>query len=116
MNKNVVVIIIEGVIVFTLTASLFLLDLDFKTFNFIEGVYWLSLGIFVVTLSKIIPCKYKRLALFTFLILIFFGFTDFIEIKTGAYWTPWWLLTWNAFCILGLILALAWYIKIRYSH
>lgn len=116
MNKNIVVIIIEGVMIFVLTASLLLFDLDFRTFNFVEGIYWLFLGIFVITLSKVISYKYKKLALFTFLILILFSFTDFIEIKTGAYWTPWWLLAWNIICIAGLSLSLVWYIRLRCDH
>lgn len=102
--------------IFTLAATLLLFELDLKTFNFIEGIYWLALGIFVLTLSKIIFQKYKKLALFTSLVLILFSITDFIEIETGAYWTPWWLLVWNIICILGLTLSLAWYIKLKYSH
>lgn len=102
--------------IFVLVATLLLFELDFKTFNFIEGIYWVALGIFVLTLSKIIFQKYKKLALFTSLILILFSITDFIEIETGAYWTPWWLLVWNIICILGLTLSLAWYIKLKYSH
>ena len=113
MNKNIAAIITALAIIFILTTVLLWLDLNFKTFNFIEGIYWLFLGIFTLTLSKIIPRKYKKLALFTSLILILFGITDFIEINTGAYWIPRWLLVWNMFCISGLILSLAWYIKLR---
>lgn len=112
MSKKTIILIILTIF-FVLTAVLLLFDLDFKTFNFIEGIYWLILGIFVLTLSKIIPQKYKKLALATFLILILFGITDFIEIKTGAYWIPWWLLAWNIFCIAGLILSIVWYIKLK---
>ncbi|GBE16551.1 hypothetical protein BMS3Abin15_00372 [bacterium BMS3Abin15] len=102
--------------IFVLTAVLLLFELDSKTFNFIEGIYWLTLGVFVLTLLKATPHKYKRLALFTSLILILFSITDFIEIGTGAYWIPWWLLVWNIICVSGLILSLAWYIKLRYSY
>ncbi|MEA1925635.1 MAG: hypothetical protein U9M90_00110 [Patescibacteria group bacterium] len=116
MNKDKAAIIIVAAVIFVLIAVLLLLDLNFKTFNFIEGIYWLFLGIFVLTLLKIIPRKYKKLALFTSLILVLFGITDFIEINTGAYWMPWWLLIWNIFCISGLILSLVWYIKLKFSH
>ncbi|MEN8252016.1 MAG: hypothetical protein ABFQ53_00330 [Patescibacteria group bacterium] len=115
MNKNVIIIIIEGIIVFALVAYLLLFDLDFRTFNLVEGIYWVSLGIFVLTLSKIISSKYQKLTLFASGTLILFGLSDFIEISTGAYWEPWWLLALNIFCILGLIVSFIWYIKLRYS-
>jgi len=115
MSKIIILIIILTIFI-ALTAGLLLFDLDFKTFNFVEGINWLILGIFFLTLSKIIPQKYKKLALFTSLILILFGITDFIEIRTGAYWIPWWLLVWNIFCVSGIILSTVWYIKLKYSH
>ena len=113
MNKNMVIIIVESVIIFVLTASLLLFDLDFKTFNFVEGFYWLFLGVFFVTLSKTMSHRYKRWTLFTFLILVLFGLSDFIEMNTGAYWIPGWLLVWNMGCILGFIFSLIWYVKLR---
>jgi len=70
-------------------------------FNLIEGIWWVGLGIGSVFFSQI-QLKHKILLLF---ILTFFGISDFVEIKTGAWWEPVWLLMWKALCIgSGLIL------------
>ena len=69
-------------------------------FNLVEGFWWLGLGIgllFIPTVSK-----YHKAALAT--ILILFGMSDFVEMSTGAWWRPWWLLAWKGFCVAaGLI-------------
>jgi hypothetical protein len=39
------------------------------------------------------------------IILILFGISDFVEMVSGAWWQPWWLLVWKALCIgVGFIL------------
>jgi hypothetical protein len=35
--------------------------------------------------------------------LIAFGVSDVIEIQTGAWWRPWWLLVWKGLCIAVLV-------------
>jgi hypothetical protein len=75
---------------------------DFQ-FNFIEGIWWIGLGlsIFPFRFSYSIIRKY-RLPLCATLIL--FGISDFVEMATGAWWQPWWLLVWKTLCIvLGII-------------
>jgi hypothetical protein len=37
------------------------------------------------------------------LLFAFFGLSDLVEVTTGAWWRPWWLLAWKAACLLGLI-------------
>ena len=40
-------------------------------------------------------------------ILILFGVSDFVEMVTGAWWQPWWLLVWKGLClIIGIILVI----------
>ena len=42
--------------------------------------------------------------------LTLFGLSDIVEIQTGAWWQPWWLLVWKGACISGLVLLLwIWY-------
>ena len=39
------------------------------------------------------------------IILILFGISDFVEMATGAWWQPWWLLAWKGLCVaVGIIL------------
>lgn len=89
------------------------LPISFELFNLFEGLYWISLGIISFILSYFAPRKYKKLSLFALLILTLFGISDFIEIKTGAFWTPWWLLLINLVSVLGLIVIPVWYLKLR---
>ena len=32
-----------------------------------------------------------------------FGGSDVVEASTGAWWRPWWLLTWKTACVAGLL-------------
>ena len=34
---------------------------------------------------------------------LLFGCSDIVEVRTGAWWRPWWLLAWKAGCILTLL-------------
>ena len=39
---------------------------------------------------------------------LLFGFSDYVEAHTGAWWRPWWLLFWKGACLavfLGLLIA-----------
>ena len=36
------------------------------------------------------------------LVFLLFGASDLVEIETGAWWRPWWLLVWKAICVLAL--------------
>lgn len=68
------------------------------TFNLVEGVFWIVLGIEVLLgkLVTIIPYKFA-----VGVILVIFGISDFVEISTEAWWQPWWLLVWKGLCIVG---------------
>ncbi len=33
--------------------------------------------------------------------LALFGVSDFVEIWSGAWWRPWWLLAWKVCCLIG---------------
>ena len=101
---------------FTLTVILLTQELGFELFNLLEGFTWLALALFVLTASQLISKKYKCAALFTVVILALFSVSDFLEVTTGAYWQPWWLLGLNSLCILGIVGALAWFAHIRYCQ
>jgi len=34
--------------------------------------------------------------------LILFGVSDIIEVSTGAFWRPWWLLALKGTCLIGM--------------
>ena len=35
-----------------------------------------------------------------------FGVSDIVEVETGAWWRPWWLLVWKGLCIVVLLVLL----------
>ena len=86
-----------------------------KTFNLCEGIVWLILAIVIYFFPLFRDEKNNRgrgLSLF----LIFFGISDFIEMNTGAWWKPWWLLIWKAICLGGIVFLLTDYFIKRRKH
>jgi hypothetical protein len=73
----------------------------FYIFNFCEAILWISIGVgcAVVLIRK---RKSVDLMLVTSFLFLAFGVSDFVEMKTGGWYKPWWLLLWKASCLLGL--------------
>ena len=69
--------------------------------NAAEAVLWFGIGCgFLVALRR---ARYRRLKWIAGLTFIAFGFSDWVEIQTEAWWRPWWLLVWKAACV-GVLL------------
>ncbi|CAN5450441.1 hypothetical protein BH23VER1_BH23VER1_03900 [soil metagenome] len=66
-------------------------------FNLAEGVLW----ILVAFITLRLPARSRRERLVVFVAFFAFGVSDFIEIQTGAWWRPWWLLAMKAACFLA---------------
>jgi hypothetical protein len=82
-----------------------------EIFNLVEGLWWIGLGVWLFFSRSLGHKHYKALITIT---LILFGISDFVEMTTGAWWQPWWLLVWKALCIgIGIILIVLIYIKKR---
>ncbi|MEO2016686.1 MAG: hypothetical protein ABGZ53_20205 [Fuerstiella sp.] len=71
-------------------------------FNAFETLLWTCIA--VVLFLNATRQKEARgrstLAALTFLI---FAGSEIIEMQTGAWWRPWWLLVWKAVCIVTLV-------------
>ena len=63
-----------------------------ECFNFIEAILWIGIG-----LGLLCVCfeKREKNILITAFLFLLFGVSDIVEIYTGAWWSPWWLLTWK---------------------
>ena len=72
-----------------------------ELFNFVEGIFWLLIaaGLLVNSFRK---KRLRKVFLVAALLFALFGFSDFVETRTGAWWKPWWLLAWKAGCLTGL--------------
>lgn len=64
--------------------------------NYAEAGLWVVIGIVVAIFGR----SRFRYALFAFLVL--FGFSDVVEVQTGAWYRPWWLFAWKACCVLAI--------------
>ena len=73
-------------------------------FNFAEGCFWLIMAIVVpLRFSTELNGRQKLAAVFSF---VGFGISDFVEITTGVWWRPWWLLALKAICLLTIALVM----------
>ncbi|MFP4103756.1 sensor histidine kinase [Coleofasciculus sp.] len=52
-------------------------------------------------------------ALMAFITFFFFGLSDIIEVQTGAWWRPWWLLVWKSLCVFSMGALLINYLRSR---
>lgn len=69
------------------------IDPIFVFANAIEGCLWIALGVFAMV---------RRASTGLAIALFAFGISDFVEIRTGAWYEPWWLLTWKTVCVLTI--------------
>lgn len=68
-------------------------------FNTVELVVWSGIGLEFLWrgfVTEVIP---RRMAFIAGLAFLLFGVSDAIELQTGAFWRPWWLLVWKGTCI-----------------
>lgn len=72
--------------------------------NLLEGCLWIALALGLLIYAAL-RSRLRSLAL-PAVALIAFGCSDFVEMTTGAWWRPWWLLLWKAACVLTLAAAL----------
>ncbi len=82
-----------------------------SVFNYIESVFWIiiSLILFLKTRGKIkVKPEVRYIAVISFFL---FGISDIIEVQSGAWWTPWWLLLLKFICILSFIFCFVQYKK-----
>jgi hypothetical protein len=72
----------------------------FVVFNLCEGLLWcgIAVGFVVVLTRKRQNVDLMLAAMFLFMV---FGISDFVEITTGGWYKPWWLLLWKASCLAG---------------
>ncbi len=80
--------------------------------NAIEAVVWWVLGLCMLT-AAVWKKPQRRNIIIVGIILILFGLSDIVEISTGAWWRPLWLLAWKAFCAATLFWHLYAYYKRR---
>ncbi len=74
--------------------------------NAIEAGVWFVLAV-IVFVAGLRRVNVRRIAWPATGTLALFGLSDLVEITTGAWWRPLWLLVWKGLCIVALV-ALLW--------
>ena len=75
--------------------------------NLIEAFLWLAVG--AVFLFALIRPDHRRAKILAAVNFAAFGISDLVEMHTGAWWRPWWLLAWKAACVAVMVLQLLHY-------
>lgn len=70
--------------------------------NYMEGVFWIVIGIILGLAGRKANPVYWKVSLMACGLFIAFGVSDWVEAQTGAWWRPLWLLGWKGFCLLAL--------------
>ena len=83
-----------------------------KVFNLVEGVIWIAIGIALIWKSRSLE-RARSPAILAGVTFILFAVSDFIEIRTGSWYQPAWLLLWNVTCVASLVSSLIWYLAVR---
>ncbi len=85
----------------------------FEIGNYCEAGLWAVIGVcfaaFAVRRSGALRGRLLLVAA-TFLA---FGGSDVVEVQSGAWWRPWWLLAWKAACLLILVWQLISFLRLR---
>jgi hypothetical protein len=83
-----------------------------QVFNLCEGVLWIVMAL-ILSLRIKRQQEYRDLLIISSSAFFIFGISDFIEIATRAWYTPFWLLITKGVCIVTFALALRTYLRRR---
>ncbi len=74
-------------------------------FNYLEALLWFSIAMILLwrVLFGPTPPDKRGIALCASAAFLLFGISDLIEVRTGAWWRPIWLLVLKAGCLLTLL-------------
>jgi hypothetical protein len=72
-------------------------------FNIVEGIFWLLLAA-VMAAFALRRGRHTDLLTLCCLLMIAFGVSDFAEVRSGAWFRPWWLFVWKAMNVMGFAL------------
>ncbi|MDY6913703.1 MAG: hypothetical protein SVT52_04520 [Planctomycetota bacterium] len=90
------------------------LDSFTQTANLVEGIFWLGIAACFLV-SCLWPGRHRTKYIATANFAAF-GCSDFVEVHTGMWWRPWWLLVWKGVCIVIMAVQLFWYAKRKISR
>ena len=72
--------------------------------NNAEAVLWMAIGVAFAVNAIRRRGSARVKCLLAAGIFVVFGGSDLVEVQTGAWWRPWWLLAWKAVCVIAMFL------------
>jgi uncharacterized membrane protein len=79
--------------------------------NKIECVIWAIIALGFLVRSFSLQDYRRNLAYICAISFFLFGLSDLVEVKTGAWYNPWWLLVWKFACVTVMTASLIYYLK-----
>ncbi|MCP4785827.1 MAG: hypothetical protein GY903_05350 [Fuerstiella sp.] len=71
-------------------------------FNAFEALLWACIAV-VLCLKAMRQEDIQGRSILAALAFLVFAGSDIMEMQTGAWWRPWWLLVWKTVCIVTLV-------------
>jgi beta-lactamase regulating signal transducer with metallopeptidase domain len=87
-----------------------------ELFNYFEIGLWFLFGIAMILQSQTMGEAYRKVLYASAVAFFAFSVSDYIEIQTGAWWTPWWLFILKALCVITFVVCLVLFLKIKKSQ
>jgi hypothetical protein len=78
-------------------------------FNYCEAVFWAIVSLVILIGAAKTSRRVKKIAYVAVPTLFLFGVSDIVEVFTGAWWKPFWLLLWKGLCIIVLVSCFVYY-------
>jgi len=75
----------------------------FGVANYLEAGLWAVTAIGFAIAATRRSGRARRLSCIAAVTFAAFGGSDVLEVQTGAWWRPWWLLAWKTLCVLVLL-------------
>ena len=73
---------------------------------------WVVIAL-ILAIKAVKQREYRRFSIWASVSFLLFGISDFIEMKTGAWWEPWPLLLLKAVCVASFLACLVSYRKCK---
>ena len=75
----------------------------FATANYVEALLWATVALLFAASAVRRRGAVRKRCVFAAVTFLLFGISDVVEVQTGAWWRPWWLLLWKAVCVFSLL-------------
>ena len=72
----------------------------FEIANYAEAALWVAIALYCAT--RAVATRRANLWLLAIALLLF-GASDVVEVRTVAWYQPWWLLAWKTACVLTIL-------------